>query len=485
MARRILLFHPASEGPYLPLALLAIAGKPALAGFRVDIVDASIHHDYAARLRALAPEALCFGATVLTGRSILGAVEATRLVRASNPSIPVVWGGWHASIMPEQCLEQADVAVIGQGEETFFELVQRLDTGTGIEGCAGTCIRSPEGPRRMASRPLADMNRLPAVNYDLLDPEAYFAAKGARQIEYLSSFGCSFHCTFCADPLVVRQRWTGLEPTRVVDEIEALTTRHRIDDMIFADDHFFNNPERVAQICRGLAQLPSRPHWFATARADVFAAHCRRFTDLLAPAGCRTLFFGIESGDEGVRKRMGKGIKRSDLLRVARMCEERGIQTNFTYIVGLPGETRGDLRATLREAATLRLACERASTKLFYYSPYPGTQLFEEAAKRGMVHPRGLLEWGRYGDHDAAKPWLSVEYRRRVEIASFYHAHMNARGEDGRAHTSARRVLRALARARGRTGFYLLPVEYAASRLLRARSERSGKLAALALKEAT
>ncbi|MEW6365376.1 MAG: radical SAM protein [Acidobacteriota bacterium] len=258
-----------------------------------------------------------------------------------------------------------------------------------------------------------------------------------------------------------------------------------LEDLAFADDHFFNDPYRVADICRGLISVPSHPTWFATARPDVFVKSAGRFVDLLAPAGCRKLLFGVESGDESRRRQLGKGVSTEDLFRCARLCEDHGIQADFTYIVGLPEETEAELRATIEEAARLRLAHDGVTTKLFFYSPYPGTRLFGKAARLGMVHSRSLLEWGRYGDHDADKPWLSPGYRRRIRVASFYHSHMNGRKRAGLNETVARRVLRALSRARGHVGLYGLPLELAASRAIRWLRQPGPKSLPRAIEEAT
>src|SRR5258706_16367394 len=132
--RVVILYNPAAPYYTIPLQYLALASVIDPARFEVRIIDASIEksprHAHQ-KLIELLPRAVCVGVSVITGTPIKDAVEISELAKKSAPSVPVVWGGWYPSIFPEQCLREgsADFCVSGQGEVTFAELVDALDSG--------------------------------------------------------------------------------------------------------------------------------------------------------------------------------------------------------------------------------------------------------------------------------------------------------------------------------------------------------------------
>ena len=123
----VVLYNPRGESHILPLALVHVGS--ALPGHRVEIVDGRIDPDAARTVARLAKDALCLGVTVLTGAPILDARRVSEAARAARPDLPVIWGGWHPSLMPEQCLESGvvDACASGQGERTFADVVAALD----------------------------------------------------------------------------------------------------------------------------------------------------------------------------------------------------------------------------------------------------------------------------------------------------------------------------------------------------------------------
>ena len=120
--------------------------------------------------------------------------------------------------MPEQCVTSGavDAVVIGQGEAAFAELMEIIDVPSQWSKVPGLCISDRGTPHKTAFRPLAKMENFPPARYELLPVESYFEHKGKRQLDYSSSRGCPYKCTFCADPMVYRSKWTGLSADRVM-----------------------------------------------------------------------------------------------------------------------------------------------------------------------------------------------------------------------------------------------------------------------------
>src|SRR5438093_551321 len=236
---RIVLYNPRAPYFTMPLALLAVGSAVDRKRYEVVWVEGRTRADAVGRVVVETADAVCLGVTVLTGTPIRDALLVTRAVRAAHPRCRIVWGGWHPSLFPVDTLRESgvDAVVIGQGEDTFAEIVDRIAAGSPFQGVAGCGAvdeaadreASIRGPQRASlarwggvsinpPRPTRDINAFPAHDYGLIDVNQYFALKGQRQLDYITSQGCRFRCTFCADPTVYGRAWFGLEPGRVGDE---------------------------------------------------------------------------------------------------------------------------------------------------------------------------------------------------------------------------------------------------------------------------
>ena len=452
---KLVLYNPRAVFFTMPLALVAVGSALDPERFEVVIVDGRLEADPVARLVRECEGALLLGVTVLTGAPLRDALDVTRGVKRALPGLSIVWGGWHPSLFPLECLAEPglDGVVVGQGEDTLREIAERLSAGQGLEGCPGTAWRFAGGPRLQPPRPLADLNGLPAHDYSLIPVEAYFRAKGRRQLDYVSSQGCRFRCGFCADPNVYQRAWSGLRPERVGSELEGLWRRHGVEEVAFQDETFFTQPSRVEAVCDELLARGVRVAWTATLRAD---QACRLGDALLAKAaraGLARVMVGVESGSQATLDWMRKDMRVEQVLETAARLERLRLGAIFNFIVGFPGETEESVSASLGLMKRLRSLSPRFETPVFYYRPYPGTQIAQAAQGRGYAFPRSLEEWADFDYVGSRGPWVSEELWRRVEGAKFYARH--AFGPSG----PLRWPLRLASRWRCRRDYYGFPVE--------------------------
>jgi radical SAM superfamily enzyme YgiQ (UPF0313 family) len=149
--------------------------------------------------------------------------------------------------------------VRAQGEDTFREIVLRLADGRSLTGVHGSVHREGGKVNVEPKRALRDLNEFPAHDYSLLDVPRYFEAKKRRQLDYISSQGCRFRCTFCADPYVYERGWSGLDSKRMGEELETLWRRYRFDDLNFQDETYFTHRERVTEVSEELLQEKRAP----------------------------------------------------------------------------------------------------------------------------------------------------------------------------------------------------------------------------------
>jgi len=366
-----------------------------------------------------------------------------------------------------------EAVVIGQGEDTFIEIVERLSRRESLDGVAGCAHRgaSPSnllpvngqaGSARAAGtlvefpRPLRDINAFPAHNYDLIQVEQFFGLKGRRQFDYISSQGCRFRCTFCADPFVYKRGWTGYAPERVARELKGWWDKHPFEEVAFQDETFFTNRARVDEIAEAFTRARLPVGWTATLRADqghrmddAAWAKARR-------AGLRRVMIGIESGSQTMLDWMKKDIKVEQVFECAEQCVRHDIGAIFNIIVGFPGEPEESVQESLQAARRLRAMSPDFTVAIFYYRPYPGNEIADQLLRDGYRFPESLEEWADFDYVGGTGPWVTQTKYNLVERFKFYQKHAY-----GPAPHFSRWPLRAAARWRMATGWYQFPIEKA------------------------
>ncbi len=474
---KVVLYNPQAAFFTMPLALVALSSALGCDRYEVRIVDGRLEHDAVPRVIAETQDALCLGITVLTGTPILDALRVSRAVKAARPDCPVIWGGWHPSLFPQDTLvgPSVDVSVLGQGEETFAEIVARLAERASLHGVAGCVFKEKSGGGDASAgdivvgppRPARDINQFPAADYGRIPVEHYFARKRERQLDYVSSQGCRFRCTFCADPTVYGRAWFGLEPARVGDELEQLWRRYRFDDLGFQDETFFTHAKRVADIAEQILRRGLVFTWMATMRADQGARLDEPVLAACRCAGLRRVMIGLESGWQATLDWMKKDTKVDQVFEAAEKCRRQGIGVLFNLIVGFPDEPLQSVTATLRIAKQLRALGPDFQVAIFYYRPYPGSEIADLLARRGHRLPRSLEEWAEFDDVASPSPWVDRTKHDLVERFKFYQRIGWART------TPLRAPLQALARWRCGRDLYAFPIEKALIEWLRPSMMRS------------
>jgi anaerobic magnesium-protoporphyrin IX monomethyl ester cyclase len=468
MRPRVILYNPAAVFFTMPLALIAVASALDRRRYDVRIVDGRFEIDGAKAVLAQMRDAhvLFVGMSVLTGAPIRDALEVARAIKNVHPSVPVVWGGWHPSLFPDQTLQDPaiDIVVTGQGELTLVDIAERLESRSPLTGVPGCVVRDGDvgSIRRNAARTLADVNTLPPHDYSLVDVAAFFSRKGRRQLDYVSSQGCRFRCTFCADPFVYNRGWFGLAPDRVTTELDDLWRRYRFDEVAFQDETFFTSPQRVAAIAEGLIDRGMRVTWTATMRADQGTRLDDEVLRLCKRSGLRRAIVGLEAGSQQMLDWMKKDIKVEQAFSTADKCRRLGIGILFNLIVGFPGESEDSIAATLEAARHLGAMSPSFEIAIFYYKPYPGNEIADALVRSGYQFPTTLEEWATFDYVGKSGPWVSPETYRRVERFRFY----QRVGWSSRA-TPLRAGVRALARWRCRRDFYRFAVEKTVAEWLR------------------
>ncbi len=199
----------------IPIGLVCIATQVERAGYQVRIIDQRIGTEWQAVLRKeLEKDPVCIGISTSTGPQLKYALEISRIAKEYG-NTPVVWGGVHPSLLPEQTLQNGDIDIVvqGEGEETFLELVQAIEGKLPLSAVKGLWYRDNGCIRHTGLRPFVDLNKQSPLSYHLIDPRKYIMIVfGVERLSFSTSRGCPYKCTFCTQTVFNMKKWRSMEP---------------------------------------------------------------------------------------------------------------------------------------------------------------------------------------------------------------------------------------------------------------------------------
>ena len=470
-AGRIVLFFPSYETSEIspPLALISIAASLVADGMDVVIVDAALEGDFVARTLEALDGALCLGVSIITGPMIADTIAVCRAAKARYPDLPIVLGGWHPSILPEQTLaaDFVDAVVVRQGELVFRQIVERLQGGDTLEELPGVLTKDRHGAIVAGPEPVyTPVAQLPSrvPGYSLVDLDRYEAATGLRWLMYSTSHGCPYNCAYCSNASVYGRKLDVLPVEQVVDEVDWLVRNNGVRLLGIIDDIFFASRKRSLAIAEGFVRKGLDVEWYIQDRADSIAKLTPEQAALYRRAGLTRVHFGAESGSDRVLSSIEKRSKVETTLVAVDRCRDAGIRASFGFIFGLPDEDEEDLLLTVDLIRRIYERSERADCHTNIFTPYPGSPLWPRSVKMGVTPPAALEEWVDFFPRLTELPWLRGERHQRLQDIRQYlrFGYPNVRvGEDRGSlrHRLALRMLGPSSRWRLKNHQYRLPVE--------------------------
>jgi anaerobic magnesium-protoporphyrin IX monomethyl ester cyclase len=449
--------------PQVPLQLLYVASALQRAGYAVRIVDMRLED-----LRSIAiGDPVFVGVTCMSGPQIRYGLEFAKKARAENPRVPIVWGGVHPTLLPEQTAasELVDVVVRGEGEPVVGPLADRLAAREPLDDVKGVTFKSDGTISSTPDADLIDLDGIPIeLPYDLLRLGSYPTLQAGRA-HIQTSRGCPSRCGFCYNTGFNKRKWRGKSPQRVVYEMAYVLERFphvRIIDPV--DDNFFVDRKRVQAICEEVLQRGIKVAWRANCRFDYLARYDEEFVSLLEKAGCMELDFGGESGAERLQELVCKDVTAEQILMSVRKLHDwaPSIDPFVSWLSGLPGETYRDMEQTFDLMD--RMAETNPRTQhygIFLYTPFPSPLL--ETLPPEFTPPRSLEEWGEIEVFHFEPPWHGkayVEKLRTISAVTRYAFYPQSRiDEHGAAFKAAYRVMNKAACYRWKKRYFGFPVE--------------------------
>ena len=318
------------------------------------------------------PDLILLSALTLQYRAVKIIVNKLKKI-----NIPIILGGPHASLFKESLLKDGiDVVAVGEGENTLCSILENfpdsLEKTQGIVFKKNSHFVNTGNPKWVE-----DLDSLPFPAWNYFDLSKYQNSYyGRKCLPIISSRGCPYQCVYCfkgvfGDKIRLRSA------KNIFQEIELFKKQYGIGAVQFQDDVFNINKERVEEFCKLLIDSKIDIFWRCLARADKLD---QRLVELMKKAGCKSIAFGIESGNQEMLDKMGKRIRLEKVAKAIQACNNVGIISKGYYIIGLPGETKQTAQQTIDFAKKNR------TTQLQFTLPvaYPGTQLWSIGKSKGL-----------------------------------------------------------------------------------------------------
>ncbi|MBI4180439.1 MAG: cobalamin B12-binding domain-containing protein [Chloroflexi bacterium] len=358
------------------MGLAIIAAVLERHGYNVSVVDANALRLKPEDVVPYVTDADIVGLTAMTP-TINTAITIAHHLKKSNPDLPIILGGTHATLLPEETLTntpQLDVIVKGEGEETILELLQALEQKHPLDKIGGISYRRNG---KVVSTPLRptniDLNSLPFLAYHLLPWRSYKPhPPHGRALPFaaiITSRGCPYHCSYCSKP-VFGTKFRAQSPQRVVDEIAYYQDRFGIKEVAFYDDVFTLNQKRADAIAEEIIKRGLKIYWTCETRVNLVNK------DLLShmkQAGCYAIAYGIESASQEILDTLNKGITIDEVEAAIRLTREAGLQTIGYFMLGSPGETPETISQTIEFAKKSKVDFAQFAVT----TPFPGTELYD------------------------------------------------------------------------------------------------------------
>lgn len=405
---KVLLINPPAENEILscnpeiiktergfdpPLGLLYLAGYlKKYSRHELKMIDAQVEKlDYQKlreEIKKISPDVIGITAMTFTLLDVLKTIETAKEL---CPDVKIVLGGPHVHIYPEETanLKNIDYVVLGEGEETFFKLLENINNAEMLKEIPGLVFKNQNKIINTGVKKYCEnLDNLPFPPREMLPYKKYFSllAKKEPITTMFTSRGCPFQCTFCDRPnmgKVFRKR----SAKNVVDEMEECL-KLGIKEIFVYDDTFTVDRQRVIDICEEILKRKLKFSWDIRARVDTID---RDMLVLLKRAGCERIHYGVEAGTEKILKVLNKNITLEQALKAFKLTKEIGMDTLAYFMIGSPTETKEDILETIKFAKKL----DPDFVQITLLTPFPATKLYRLALEQNVFESDYWLDFAK------------------------------------------------------------------------------------------
>jgi len=472
--KRVLLINPpfniAKENydSSVSVGLLSIATYLHHKGIPVQIIDGVRQRNYLDLIKKSASQCDYAGLSVMTTQ-IPQALAISRLIKEINPTCKIIWGGAHPTFFINDTVNHLliDIVCFGEGEITLYEIVQ----GKNLAEILGIAYKKSDGKIAInPPRPLHNPALMPLFNWDLVPREIL---ENLYLVPSLTSRGCPHRCTFCINA-ILNINWRPRTAEQVLKDLEIIKSKDYFKNkkLRFWDENFFVDINRVKAVIDGMLRRDLIIPWETTVRCNYLRSGMidDAFMAKLKQSGCYLLSFGAESGCPRILSKIKKDISPEDIINSAKMSLKYDIIPQYSFMIGLPGETKSDMMATLKLIDKLvNLSDKIQILGPQAFRPYPGSPLYEECLEAGWKAPKSLEEWSHLIENELNYltvknfPWVKdKEFVESMEAYVRFGAHSikSAMGSSVKVQKILKLGFVLLCKLRWKLKFFFWPIEF-------------------------
>jgi anaerobic magnesium-protoporphyrin IX monomethyl ester cyclase len=368
-----------------PIGLMYVAAALENAGFKVQMLDNYLMKKSIEEIKQLITQINPGIVGITCGSATYPrCVETSKAIKQVKPDCKIVVGGWHASYMPDSLLSnpEIDYVVMGEGERAITELAIAIMSGNEKASAtiAGVAVKRNGENIKNQPKYIENMDEIPYPARHLLPLELY-----DRTIEYLDakpadvmsiSRGCVYNCGFCETRKLWGNICRGFSPQRVIGEIQDLQSRYGTKGIYFINDNFTLRKKETAKLCNLMLENNLDLEWVCDTRVDLVNDE---ILSLMRKAGCKTIWFGVESASQKILQRIGRNTSPQEVENAFKLCKKNGIKTACSFMLGLPDETLKDMEDSLKFAKKLNPDWCQFNT----FIAYPDSRLYNELLDKG------------------------------------------------------------------------------------------------------
>jgi anaerobic magnesium-protoporphyrin IX monomethyl ester cyclase len=378
-------FKIGGQTPPTGLALLAAVCREH--NYKVRIIDAPTSKlDYKSTIRRiikLSPKYVGLTAVTL---SIFNTMNVAKILKKHNPKIKLILGGAHITAAPFETIEKFgnvfDILCIGESEDTIIDLLDTLENNKPLENVNGIAYLNKEKYKFTEKREfIKDLDKLPMPAWDLLPNLARNYCPPAHTVKrfpaalVITSRGCPGQCTFC-DNKVFGKTLRSHSADYVINMIEHLQKNYGIKEIQFRDDNFTVFKLRNQELFKKMGEKKIDIAWSCAARVDMIT---QETLALMKKAGCWQIWYGIESGSDKVLKAIKKNTTVEKIRKAIIMTKQAGISPCGFFMIGMPKETKEDIKKTIKLLLDLPLD----EFHISHLAPFPGSEIYNTANQYG------------------------------------------------------------------------------------------------------
>ncbi|MFH0804168.1 MAG: radical SAM protein [Candidatus Zambryskibacteria bacterium] len=389
--------RPSKPQIMFPLGLAYVLSAVHRAGYDFELLDLDKDRKSDKEIEKFLAEkefdVVAFGC-IVTGYKMIK--NLSRMVRKANKKAVIIAGNSVADSIPRILLSktEVDVAVIGEGEITIVEVLDRIKNGKALDGVKGIWFKRGgkifQNPNREA---IKDIDSIPSPVWDLFDMEAYI--KGFQELineplpmprEQIRSFlvnaarGCPFRCTFCYQVFQhYNYRHRGVDS--IIKEIKKLQKKYKINYILFCDDLSFPSKTLLKEFVDRVLKEKLKFFWTASCRSDLFnSEEDVPLLKRIKKSGCEGFGFSLESANKEILKAMNKHLVPENFVRQKKLLDKAGISSWTSLVLGYPEETK----KTIKETMDLCYKCDTYPSS-GYLLPQPGTPMYKYIFDKGIA----------------------------------------------------------------------------------------------------